>query len=169
MPLCYNKTKQLEAQNFIVGNYIMSKLQQLAQKYLILLFQHTGMLPVCLGLMGTLYGIGFLVGDLHVNTNYSSLELFLSGISWGLLYLIYGIVKLAQPVSNLPSLLKISVSLWGLWAWNYTIFSFIILDTTPIAPAELILITPLLLELIDLVVQLWENKFCRRQKQGNPW
>lgn len=140
----------------------MHKLQQIIQKYLILVFQHTGLLPVSLGIMGLLYGIGFLVGDMYVNTNYYALYLFLPQVVWGALYLIYAAIKLLAPVRKVATTLKILNSFYGLWAWNYTVFSFIILDTSPIAPAELILLAPLILEVLDLATQLWEYKFCRK-------
>ena len=142
----------------------MHKLQQLAQSYLNLVFQHTGLLPVSLGVMGLLYGIGFLVGDMYVNTNYHALYIFLPQVLWGILFISYALIKLASPVYTVNTVLKIFNSLWGLWSWNYTVFSFIILDTSPIAPAELILLAPLLFEVIDLALQIWEYKFCRRQR-----
>lgn len=142
----------------------MHKLQQLAQGYLNLIFQHTGMLPISLGIIGVLYGIGFLVGDMYVNTNYYALYLLLPKAAWGILVIGYSLIKLASPVCGAPTELKIFNSLAGLWFWNYTVFSFIILDTSPIAPAELILLAPLLFEVIDLALQIWEYKFCRRQR-----
>lgn len=140
----------------------MNKLQQIAQRYLNLVFEHTSLLPISLGLMGLFYGVGFLYGDMHVNTNYHILEIFLSKLTWGILFLVYAVVKLLAPVYRLNTILKILCSFWGLWAWNYTIFSFIILDATPTAPAELILLVPLLLEVIDLALQIWEHKLCRK-------
>lgn len=140
----------------------MHKLQQILQKYLILVFQHTSLLPCFLGLMGALYGIGFLVGDMHVNTNYYALYLFLPQGVWGTLFLLYAAIKLLTPVRKVATTLKIFNSFYGLWAWNYTVFSFIILDTSPIAPAELILLAPLILEVLDLATQLWEYKFRRK-------
>lgn len=142
----------------------MHKLQQLTQSYLNLVFQHTGLLPVSLGVMGLLYGIGFLVGDMYVNTNYHALYLFLPQVLWGILFISYALIKLASPVYKVNTVLKIFNSLWGLWSWNYTVFSFIILDTSPIAPAELILLAPLLFEVIDLALQIWEYKFCQWQR-----
>lgn len=147
----------------------MNYLQQLANRYLSLVFQHTSLLPITLGVMGLLYGIGFLTGSTSVNTNYHALEVFLPSWWWGVLFFIYALIKLAAPIYQLNTTIKILWSFWGLWAWNYTIFSFIILDTSPTAPAELMLIAPLLFEVADLAVQLWEHKFCRRQRQGVTW
>lgn len=147
----------------------MNYLQQLANRYLGLVFQHTSLLPITLGVMGLLYGLGFLVGDPTVNANYYALEVFLPSWGWGVLFFSYALIKLSTPVSHLNTTMKILCSFWGLWAWNYTVFSFIILDASPIAPAELMLIAPLLFEVADLSVQLWEHKFCRRQRQGITW
>lgn len=61
----------------------MNYLQQLANRYLGLVFQHTGLLPITLGIMGLLYGLGFLVGDPTVNANYYALEVFLPSWGWG--------------------------------------------------------------------------------------
>ena len=140
----------------------MHKLQQIIQRYLTLVFQHTSLLPCFLGLMGALYGIGFLVGDMYVNTNYHALYLFLPQAAWGTLFLLYATIKLLAPVLRVATALKILNSFYGLWAWNYTVFSFIIFDTSPIAPAELILLVPLIVEVLDLATQLWEYKFRRK-------
>lgn len=147
----------------------MNYLQQLTSRYLNLVFQHTSILPITIGIMGLLYSIGFLIGDTTISANYYALEAFLPSTGWGILFSLYALIKLMAPVYRVNTVLKILCSFWGLWAWNYTIFSFIILDASPIAPAELMLIAPLLLEVADLSVQLWEHKFCRRQRQGITW
>ena len=136
----------------------MVSVGKIFERYLNLIFQQSGALSLTLGVIGILYSIGFMIGDIKVNNNYTALAGFLLPLVWGSMYMAYGIIKILSPIFVINNTLRLINTLIGVWAWNYTVFSFLVSDKSPLAPAELILILPILLELVDLSLQLWERK-----------
>ena len=88
--------------------------------------------------------IGFLLGDLAANSNYSA---FKDGIVWAGAFGSYSAIKFIQSLGRTPICLRALNSVLGLWLWCYLIISFVILDKTAMAPAEPTLLMPLVWEL----------------------
>ena len=94
---------------------------------------------------GILLAIGFFVGE-ATNQNYTMINQFASPAGWATLLIIYSLIKLLSIVWIVPKSLCTMNGIFGVWMWNYIFLSFAVFDTTAIAPAELLLILPILIE-----------------------
>ena len=101
---------------------------------------------IILMFIGFLLAIGFAIGDVSNNTNYVLINAFAKQDVWSILFAFYGIVKLFAFIWNIPKTLTTVNSVIGVWAFNYIFLSFVVFDTTTIAPTELLLLVPTLLE-----------------------
>ena len=104
---------------------------------------HT-IVSITLALFSGLLCLGFIIGDPGASTNYTA---FSNKFVWAAVFGAYSLVKSMQALNRMPMCTKIINSILGLWLWCYLIISFIFLDKTHMAPAELILIMPVLWEL----------------------
>ena len=91
-----------------------------------------------------LLALGFLVGDINSNSNYNA---YVDKYLWAAAFGSYSLVKFIQALGRTPLCLRAINSILGLWLWCYLLLSFIILDKSTMAPAEPILVMPLVWEL----------------------
>lgn len=98
-----------------------------------------------LGITSFLMSLGFLFGT-GVNQNYELIYQVLPELSWALLFASYASVKIASCLTTLSSGLKYINSLIGLWAWSMIFLSFTVFDSTPTSPVEVILLSPIIIE-----------------------
>lgn len=94
---------------------------------------------------GFILAIGFFIGE-ATNQNYELINQFASPAGWATLLTIYALIKLLSIVWIVPRSLCMLNGIFGVWMWNYILLSFVVFDVTPIAPAELLLIIPILVE-----------------------
>lgn len=116
-----------------------------------------------LGIVAILLSLGFYLSDGN-NSNYAAIRELMSFKLWGLTFSVYGGIKLARLLFGLNNYACICTSAIGVWLWTYVFFSFTIFDPVPMAPTEIMLLTPVLLELWTLVSIIY---FCGTScKQG---
>jgi hypothetical protein len=115
-----------------------------------------------LSIMGTLLGIGFLVGD-STSFKYFPFIKLLNHNIWAAILFAYAAVKFLQAVQSVPYWVTIATSVIGAWVWNYMIFSFIFLDPQTMAPVEVLLFFPVVCEVFDLAMDIvrWRNPLYR--------
>lgn len=139
-----------------VGALILSRI------YLLLKVNHT-IVSITLGIFSLLLGIGFIFGDLTANNNYNA---FNDKYVWSAVFLSYSSVKFIQSLGRMPICIKATASILGLWNWTYILVSFLILDPSPMGPAEPVLLMPLLWELAYMtsLIAIYKrySKYCRR-------
>lgn len=92
-----------------------------------------------------LLAVGFFVGE-ATSQNYVMINEFASPAAWATLLIIYALIKLLSIIWIVPKSLCTMNGIFGVWMWNYIFLSFAVFDTTAIAPAELLLILPILIE-----------------------
>lgn len=108
--------------------------------------------------------IGFLLGDISANSNYTA---FNDKLVWAAAFGSYSAVKLTQSLGRTPLCLRVITSILGLWLWCYLLISFILLDKGNMAPAEPILFMPLVWELAYITSLIYiyrrlRSSFVRR-------
>jgi hypothetical protein len=101
---------------------------------------------ITLSMFALLLSMGFLVGDVNVNGNYSAFSIFNTKYIWACIFFSYGVFKTLQSIVRCHPILRIFVSISGLWLWTYLAVSFIVFDPTPMAPAEPIILLPIMCE-----------------------
>lgn len=111
-------------------------------------------LPMLLGVCGILLGLGFAIGD-PAPSNYVSLLSFAGSKFWAVTFILYGCVKIISVFTSIKPIMLSSVSVFGIWAWNYLLLSFVVFDPTPAAPTEVLLAVPLLCDLWSLVQNIY--------------
>lgn len=100
-----------------------------------------------LGIIAIILALSFTF-SVGINHNYDTMRLFFGTFdSWALGFAFYGLSKIV--ISRVKCWLSAELLLCatGLWAWVYVIISFMIVDSTPAAPLEFLLLMPLLSEL----------------------
>lgn len=98
-----------------------------------------------LALASAFLGLGFLFAD-GSNSNYQMIYAFASKYAWGVFFLLYSASKFCAYFFRIDYKVKLASGVLGLWAWNYLLLSFTMFDITPITPAEILLILPVLVE-----------------------
>lgn len=111
---------------------------------------------------GILLAIGFLTCDMS-NQNYRMIQEFASAAGWATLLCVYVVIKLLSIVWVVPKSIFTMNCVFGIWMWNYIFLSFSIFDTTPIAPAELLLILPILIEFWAMIDIPRITKDCKHE------
>lgn len=101
---------------------------------------------IVLMFVGFLLFIGFMFGDVSNNSNYALINAFASSENWAILFFTYTFLKFLGFIWNVPRTISTINSVIGVWAFNYIFLSFVVFDTTSIAPTELLLLVPTLLE-----------------------
>ena len=137
----------------------MDKLKLMLSRYPGSVFRNVSTVRHILSFFAFLYALGFLITDRSTLPNFSALYDLMQPWAWGAAFAIYGLIKAVTATIRVSSCLKLISSVCGTWLWVYTVFSFIVYDTTPTSAAELMLILPVILELIELSVELWELKY----------
>lgn len=105
--------------------------------------RHDTVMLLCVAAI--LLSIGFVVGT-GDNPNYAMIYSFGGNIFWGLLFIGYAMILMCSLLFNIPRWLYILNGVIGLWAWNFIFLSFVIFDTSPITPTEILLLIPTLAE-----------------------
>lgn len=120
-------------------------------------------LSTLLGLTAILLGLGFLLsGPTYANPNYVLLYALAPKLFWAISFLVYGTIKTISAIFRVWSSLKITVTVYGLWLWNYLAMSFTVFDKTALAPTELMLFITVIGELWVLTLILYNRKNFRR-------
>lgn len=119
-------------------------------------------LSILLGITATLLGVGFFVGNISENSNYTLLLVLASQNFWALSFGSYGIIKILCSVFRIWLPVKIATTVYGLWLWNYLALSFTVFDKTALAPTELMLFVMVIGELWALTLILYNRKNMRR-------
>ena len=121
-----------------------------------------------LGLCALLLAIGFCIKGPTTNTNYVLLYEVASFKFWGTMYFIYGLVKIFGVFYRTYVGVKIANIILGMWLWSCLIFSFVIYDSAPIQPTELMLFVLLIAEVWSMSLTLvhMRYKVSRRATDG---
>jgi hypothetical protein len=117
-------------------------------KYVIasILFKYSASLCVLIALCALILSIGFFTGTPNNNNYYALLQLMNLNY-WGLLFLIYSLVKFYRIfLCTKHTWVDIYISAIGIWAWNYIFLSFTLFDSVEVAPVELLLSVPVIIE-----------------------
>lgn len=95
---------------------------------------------------GILASIGFFFGDTHMNPNYELMFGFMNHYVWSALFAFYGLIKATTLFIKTSYYLKLVNGIIGLWAWMYIFLSFTVFDKTPMAPTEMLLLMPVIIQ-----------------------
>jgi hypothetical protein len=106
---------------------------------------------------GFVLSFGFLLGHGN-NMNYDLIYSFAGPIFWFCLFFFTSLVRLISLFSFLDSWKLIINSLIALWGWTYIFLSFTVFDKTPIAPTELLLAVPAIIETWLLTAILFSRR-----------
>ena len=145
-----------EKQKMICGNHV----EELKFRIKWILSNQRIESNIALMFAGILLAIGFFVGDVTNNQNYGMIREFASPFEWAIILIIYSLIKLLSIIWIVPKSLCTLNGIFGIWMWNYIFLSFSVFDTTPISPAELLLILPILIEfwaMIDIPKKEQQN------------
>jgi hypothetical protein len=82
------------------------------------------------------------------NHNHFMMYSFAHKYAWSLLFVSYGLMKLYSLFAYLDFKLKVANAAVGLWAWNYVFLSFVVFDSNPMMPEEILFALP-------IVIQSW--------------
>lgn len=135
-------------------------------RLLVLSIVHTRTLTLLLGLHGITLGIGFALGDI-TDLDYTAVIQFAKPVYWAIGLWVYGILKVLQALSRMPATIKLLNALQGIWAWSFLFISFSIIDTAPITPTELLLVVPILCEVWELVVAIFNSRIYPRRRKDD--
>lgn len=131
----------------------------------VLLAEH-GSITLLLGVLALLLSAGFFISSTN-NSNYTLLEALASFKVWASVFAIYGITKLWGCLYRIDYVIKVTTSIAGLWLWNYLILSFIVFDTTKLAPTEMMLIIVLICEVWDLTTNMFNKNICWNRRSSD--
>lgn len=106
-------------------------------------------LKLFLGITSVVLALGFFFGS-ATNSNYSAIQGLMHFQAWAMFFLVYSSSKIFQVLYKTKCWLRAFTSLVGMWAWSYIFLSFVIFDTTPMAPTEMMLLIPVLAEVWSL-------------------
>lgn len=112
-----------------------------------------------LSIIGFLLGTGFYFFNIS-NVDYAVFYSLADMQYWGIVFYLYGSIKLLQSIRPISQWLKIAGSSLGMWLWTYLIFGFLLLDQTQPTPEELLLIVPLICEMGELVINMFNCRKC---------
>lgn len=134
-------------------------------RILLLIIAQIRTMSLILGLCGITLGLGFLVGDTG-NPNYHSIKEFAPISFWAFGFFTYGVIKLLHSVFRVHHSVKLLNALQGIWVWTFLFLSFSIFDSTPLAPTELLLIIPIICELWEIVIAIFNfSTYPYRRKE----
>lgn len=135
-------------------------------RLLVLGIVHTRALTLLLGLSGITLGIGFALGNI-TDLGYTAVVQFAEPIYWVIGLSVYGILKVLQALGRMPATIKLLNALQGIWAWSFLFISFSIIDTAPITPTELLLVVPILCEVWELIIAIFNFRIYPRRRKDD--
>ena len=100
-----------------------------------------------LALTALMLSAGFLFAQ-GTNQNYSLIYDLMSPLLWSFSFLIYSAAKFYQTYVRSSNLIKCLIGSVGIWLWTLMFLSFSVFDSTPIAPAESLI-------LVFAFVEVW--------------
>jgi len=110
-----------------------------------------------------LLSLGFLIGNPVDQHNYIALYQLMSNMAWSFCFFVYAVIKFFQALKLIATTWTVIASMClGVWLWSAIFVSSIILDPHAVAPTEFLLVTPLLLEVYQLAIDLYR---CIQQRQ----
>lgn len=101
---------------------------------------------IMLMIAGFLACLGFLLGNTHQNPNYELMFGFMNHYVWAGLFFIYAGIKAVSLFVRTNFYLRLANGILGLWAWMYIFLSFTVFDKTPMAPTEMLLLMPVIIQ-----------------------
>lgn len=122
-----------------------------------ILISESKTITMLLGIIGLFLGIGFIFGD-STSADYHPLHMLFDAYVWAIIFLSYSLLKFLVIFKKIPCRVKVFNSTLGMWLWTYVVISFLIYDSKPISPAEILLLVPLVCEVIELVIDLYHDK-----------
>ncbi len=99
-----------------------------------------------LAVASLMLALGFILGDGN-NANYALMYGFADPIYWSVFFFSYSFVKFLGIWKCLDYRIRLTNSALGIWAWNYIFLSFAVFDKTPMAPTEILLMVPVIVEM----------------------
>jgi hypothetical protein len=123
-------------------------------------------LQIFLGVAGFALSLGFLAGSGN-NNNYQLIFSFASNYVWALLYFLYASSKIYGTFFRTRVYVKYATNIVGLWAWNYILLSFTVFDSTPVAPTEVLLAVPVIIEFWTMLATPFKSNHKRRMREYN--
>ena len=114
------------------------------------LFRYSSDITMLLGIEAAILAGGFFFS----NNVSPELTYLMPSVSWGILFSIYGLLKLVESYRCLPSMLSISASILGIWAWSYILVLYTVLGY---APVNVVVLVPLICEIWALTSRLFNN------------
>lgn len=140
-------------------------LEQMRNKIAQLLSKYSPEMSLVLAACGWFLSFGFFLG--HTNNNYTALTDLMSFTEWGILFLLYAVVKSFRVLSSdTQNWIDIATSSVGIWAWNYIFLSFTLFDKVPTAPTEFLLFIPVLGEAWALTSIIYQKDLARSTRNG---
>ena len=109
-----------------------------------------------------LLAIGFFIGK-SINSNYTMIYDFASAFTWATMLSVYATIKFLSIVWIVPKTVCTMNGIFGVWMWNYIFLSFVVFDTTAIAPAEILLLLPILIEVWAMIDIPRIKKDCKNE------
>lgn len=125
--------------------------------------QDAQLLSLVLSTTSILLALGFLVGDSYSH-NYEIMIELANPLTWSAIFFAYGIIKACQLLSDIPHTAKIFGSIIGCWLWIYMFLSFVVFDEYVPAPAEFLILLPLACEAWELVLDIFNFRYCPKRK-----
>lgn len=117
----------------------------LSRRLIRLFFGEVSSLMFVVGLMALALGIGFIIADSRTE-NYELINAHASQVLWGIIYIVYAIIRITTSMYRIPSPYKLFVCFIGLTLWLLLFLSFTVFDPTPMRPTELMLLLPVMVE-----------------------
>lgn len=117
----------------------------LRQRLARLFFGEVSSLMFTLGLLAFALGAGFILADSRTE-NYELINAHASQLMWGVIYIVYSLLRMATALYRVPSAYKLIVCFVGLTLWLVLFLSFTVYDPTPMRPTELMLLLPVVVE-----------------------
>lgn len=121
---------------------------------------------ILLGTLALLMSIGFLVSN-SPSASYNAATALMTAWQWSVLFISYGTVKVIQSVTRIPFAVKFATGVLGTWIWSYLFLSSVLLDTSYLAPSEVLYVLPIISELWELSMTVVTFKTCpaRRKRE----
>ena len=117
----------------------------LRQRLARLFFGEVSSLMFALGLLGFALGLGFIIADSRTE-NYDLINAHASQLMWGLVYIVYSLLRMGTALYRVPSIYKLIFCFIGLTVWLVLFLSFTVFDPTTLRPTELMLLLPVVVE-----------------------
>lgn len=106
--------------------------------------------PLLIAMLSAAAALGFAFADGY-NQNYNLMYGFFGKAAWAAIFGAHSIAKLLDWLYSWPGWAKTANGVLGVWAWNCMFLSFVVFDTTPMSPGEVVMWVPVMLECWALV------------------